>query len=247
MTTSELSNEFDVLYDNLATKGAPGLDNYDKSVFLSKAQLEIVKNKYNPLGNKYKKGFEQNEQRRTDIKELIFDFKATEVVNTNAKINSSSVVYKIPDDVLYIIFEEGTIASTEKACLAGKTIDVDPTTHDEYKTILKNPFKRPDEGNALRLDLSEQDGNKVVEIYSEYSLDEYHIRYIKLPPPIILSDLDVEFVEEGLTIQGDKIKSECILGESIHQEILDRAIEMAINSYKGGDLKTTVQLNTRNE
>ena len=57
MTITEFSTEFDVLYDNLASKGSPGLDNYDKSVFLSKAQLELIKNKYTPEGNKYKKGF----------------------------------------------------------------------------------------------------------------------------------------------------------------------------------------------
>jgi len=247
MTITEFSNTFDVLYDNLATKGSPGLDRYDKSVFLSKAQLEIVKNKYNPLGNKYKKGFEQNEQRRTDIRELIKDEKSTTKVNSTNKINDDSVLFKIPEDVLYIIFEEGQIASTEAWCEAGSYLDISPITHDEFKTSFKNPFKRPDRGNAFRLDLSEQDNNKVVEIYSEYPIDEYHFRYIKLPPPIILSNLDEEFVEEGLTIQGEKNESNCVLDPSIHQEILDRAIELAINYYKEGDIKSTVQLNTRNE
>ncbi len=32
MNIVEFSNEFDILYDNIATKGAPGIDQYEKSV-----------------------------------------------------------------------------------------------------------------------------------------------------------------------------------------------------------------------
>ena len=48
MTTQEFSNEFDVLYNNIMSNQAPGLDEYEKSVFLTKAQLEILKNYFNP-------------------------------------------------------------------------------------------------------------------------------------------------------------------------------------------------------
>jgi hypothetical protein len=37
MTTSEFSNQFDVLYNNITSNQAPGLDEYEKSVFLTKA------------------------------------------------------------------------------------------------------------------------------------------------------------------------------------------------------------------
>ena len=56
MTTQEFSNEFDVLYNNIMSNQAPGLDEYEKSVFLTKAQLEILKNYLNPKGNKYGHG-----------------------------------------------------------------------------------------------------------------------------------------------------------------------------------------------
>ena len=53
MTTQEFSNEFDVLYNNIMSNQAPGLDEYEKSVFLTKAQSEVLKNYFNPKGNKY--------------------------------------------------------------------------------------------------------------------------------------------------------------------------------------------------
>ena len=49
----EFSNEFDVLYNNIMSNAAPGLNEYEKSVFLTKGQEEIVKNYFNPKGNKY--------------------------------------------------------------------------------------------------------------------------------------------------------------------------------------------------
>jgi len=44
MTTKEFSNEFDILYNSIATNAAPGIDLYEKSVFLTKAQDELIKN-----------------------------------------------------------------------------------------------------------------------------------------------------------------------------------------------------------
>lgn len=43
----EFSNEFDVLYNNIMSNAAPGLNEYEKSVFLTKGQEEIVKNYFN--------------------------------------------------------------------------------------------------------------------------------------------------------------------------------------------------------
>ena len=62
MTNSEFSNEFDVLYQNITSNQAPGLDEYEKSVFLSKAQDEIVKSYFDPKTNKPQEGFDGSEK-----------------------------------------------------------------------------------------------------------------------------------------------------------------------------------------
>ena len=43
MPNEEFSNEFDVLYNSITSNQAPGLDEYEKSVFLTKAQSEIIR------------------------------------------------------------------------------------------------------------------------------------------------------------------------------------------------------------
>jgi hypothetical protein len=48
MDSTEFSNQFDLLYNNITSNQAPGLSEYEKSVFLTKAQDEIVKNYFSP-------------------------------------------------------------------------------------------------------------------------------------------------------------------------------------------------------
>lgn len=71
MTNNELSNEFDVLYNNITSNQAPGLDEYEKSVFLTKAQDEIVKSYFDPRLNKPQEGFDSSERRQIDFSMLI--------------------------------------------------------------------------------------------------------------------------------------------------------------------------------
>jgi len=120
LTTQELKNEFLIHYNAIATNSAPGLDDFEISVFLTKAQLELVKNYYNPDGNKYKKGFENSEKRRVDLKELVKDNKSTQIVTSTSKIHKDSKFFKIPDDVFLIVYDEATISSTD--CYNGNII-----------------------------------------------------------------------------------------------------------------------------
>lgn len=67
MTTNEFSNEFDVLYNNITSNQAPGLDEYEKSVFLTRAQDDIVKRYFTPKGNKDVEGFDNSIKRNIDF------------------------------------------------------------------------------------------------------------------------------------------------------------------------------------
>ena len=71
MTIQEFSNEFDVLYNNIMSNQAPGIDEYEKSVFLTKAQSEIIKNYFSPMGNKHQQGFDDSEKRQIDFSQLM--------------------------------------------------------------------------------------------------------------------------------------------------------------------------------
>lgn len=70
MTCEEFSNEFDILYNNVMSNQAPGLDEYEKSVFLTRAQDDIVKRYFTPKGNKDFEGFDSSIKRNMDFSSL---------------------------------------------------------------------------------------------------------------------------------------------------------------------------------
>lgn len=245
MTTQELKNEFLIHYNAIATNSAPGLDDFEISVFLTKAQLELVKNYYNPDGNKYKKGFENSEKRRVDLKELVKDNKSTQIVTSTSKIHKDSKFFKIPDDVFLIVYDEATISSTD--CYNGNILNVKVKTHDEFTIQISNPFKKPNSSTIWRMDMSKIGNDRVVELISPYAISEYHLRYIMFPPPIVISNLTSTFPGEGLSIDGVSTSQTCILDKEFHREIIDRAVELALRDYKPSNLESKVQLDQRNE
>ena len=102
MTSTEFSNEFDVLYNSITSNQAPGLDEYEKSVFLTKAQDEIVKSYFNPRSNKTQEGFDGNEKRQIDF----------------SMIMRSHVYSTITAAVMPEIFESATTHAEDGALVA---------------------------------------------------------------------------------------------------------------------------------
>lgn len=248
MTVIEMNNEFDIHYNSIAGMSAPGLDLYEKSVYLTKAQLEIVKNYYDPASNRKQKGFEATEKRRVDLKELIKSFKSATSFTNEAGIHSTSRFYNIPDEAYLISNENAKITSTD--CFNNTIIDVKPVTQDEFDTQIKNPFKTPNEKIAWRLDFSKIDNKKVVEIVSPYNITgslEYRMRYLKYPKPIILENLTSLYPGDALTIDGLSAITPCELDKAIHPEIIDRAVEIALRDYKPQGLESKIQMDVRNE
>ena len=108
MTNEEFSNEFDVLYNSITSNQAPGLDEYEKSVFLTKAQDEIILQYFNPKGNKFQEGFDSTRKRQIDFKNLLRTIRFTQEYRLDKytknleKFDNRSIVFPVPDDVEYV-------------------------------------------------------------------------------------------------------------------------------------------------
>lgn len=240
MSNEEFNNEFDILYDSISSGGAPGLDEYEKSVFLTKAQLELVKESNGPI-NKYKASFEGSDKRRADLRELIVDFTTTpSSIDDGVDVNSYSA--SLPADLFLIKYEAGFYQ--DPGC-EKKVMSIVPIKYDEYHEKKRNPFRRPNKNNGFRLDIQSDINGKVVELVLSRPIDTYQIRYIKYPTPIVLVDLG-GISSESLSIDGKNSKTECTLDKELHREILDRAVELAMVAYKQEGLQAQVQLDQRN-
>jgi hypothetical protein len=239
MTTSEFKNEFDLTYNNTLA-GAPGIDAYEVSVYLTSAQEELVKQFYE-ASRDMKGSFESRETNRRALSELVVDEKITTQTSSARGLVPDSKFFELSKEPMYVVLETVTVKSN------GEIILVKPVTHDEFMLSYKNPFRKPNKNKAWRVDISKALSKTTVEIVSAFELSRYNVRYLKFPSPIIISDLttDSDVGGMGLTINGKTTVATSLLNESVHRDIVNRAVELAVRDYRETALAARIQMNNR--
>lgn len=257
MTSKELSLEFDRLYDD-ATLSSPGVNEYEKSVFLTMAQNKII-DKYIPL-------IEAN----TSVMEILSsllkykNIDANEGSETGALIKPSmdpfykidSYIFKKPSNIYKLLYGQ---LETDK-----DIVQVSPISYDVVAKTINNPFRANSNSRAWLVYGTKDDyiinPDTVVETatiiddavnYFEvlYGGDntptKYSIRYVSIPKPIITTDFesDPEISGMGLTIDGLNKVSESSLSSVAHDEIIRKAVELAVLAYRENTLQNQVGIN----
>lgn len=239
MNIKEFSDAFGTLLNSYNSQAQFGegasareivLDEYEKSLFLTKAQQELVINIYNGK-NPYGDSFESTEEMRRYLENLVKTrvystddqvIKSSEdQVISDYKVSDNSVFYELPDNIAFITMEQVTYNDESLGCADGSRANVYPVTQDEYSRVKDNPFRGPTRYKVLRLDY----GNNIVELVSKYVIGTYLIRYLTKPSPIILEDLP-----NGLSIDNKSTATECQLNSMLHNVILERAVALALSS-----------------
>lgn len=156
MTTQEFSNEFDVLYNNIMSNQAPGLDEYEKSIFLTKAQEELVRDYFNSRNVKNAQGFDDSQKRQYDFSTLlnsitlpdfIDNYRALSVIKqgiSNTIFDDRAKIYIAPSDLFLVINE-----SIEDS--AKRRYSVLPISYDEYNRLMLKPYGFPLKRQAWRI------------------------------------------------------------------------------------------------
>lgn len=218
MTTEEFSNEFDTLLNSYSkvTQGFElALDEYEKSVLLTKAQEEIVKELYTGLLTG--KPFEHNEEVRRGLDALLKTKSLEQYEDVPIGLSLDSQFYKLPEDIWFITYEQATI--TDSSLCEGKAcVKVVPMRQDEWSNSKDNPFRKPNKNKVIRLDYS----SELIEVISDYAISEYLIKYLSKPTPIILTQL-----YDDVKIEGEQNITECKLNSALHRVILERAVQLA--------------------
>lgn len=235
----QFNDEFDILYNSIASNAAPGLDEYEKSVFFTQAQEDIVKAYFTPKGNKFQEGYDGTTERQIDFSNLTKLITREPLDRVSArKLDHRSVVYDWSevDRLLYIINEKVVVTRN------GKKIEllVKPISYDEYSRMSTKPFFRPLKREAWRLIT---DTPEKIEIIggTEDTLGTYTLRCVQRPTPIILSNLTAP-----LKIQGLSEESPCALDPILYPDIIRRAVELAKAAYSG-DLSTQLALGSTSQ
>lgn len=236
MNVKEFSEQFDILYNNIMSNKAPGLSEYEKSVFLTRAQEEIVVGLYN--GQIKRDSFEETEELKRYLNSLIttVNFSVSDTTNTlnqltgNDAYSPNSYSFKKPQNVLFVVYEEA-ILDTGNDCTPSTIAQVKPVIHENLYNFIRNPFQRPSKKRVLRVDKGKNNASTNVTIgtneelcylYSQYPITSYGMTFLRRPRPIILVDLGT-----ADTIEGVSTPQTSELDSFIHKMILDLAVQMA--------------------
>ena len=217
---------FDIFYNNITSNQAPGLNIHEKSLFLTKAEYEIVRNHFEAAskGNTVGKGFDDSAIRQADFSSLMDTKLGNPVGLSNiVKSHKNGKLFALPEGVFIIINETYRVSN--------KDLQVVTLRYDEYIRLMSKPFKRPVSGQAWRIIGSGDKDNKIVELVAAPEYDsltgDYIVRFIRKPKPIIIGDLDGLDIDGYTFGTGENQIEGCELDSSIHDQILQRAVELA--------------------
>lgn len=147
--------------------------------------------------------------------------------------------FAFPSDVMIAVNER--LEVTRTGTIGRVLLTVVPISYTEYSRLMTKPYKRPVQYQAWRL-IGNYDDSRVTDVIAgpNDTITKYVIRYVKRPQAIILSNL------EGVTIDGSSSAQDCDLDPILHEDILQRAVELAKAAY-AGDLSSQIALGTNSE
>lgn len=214
MTNKEFDTQFDIFYNNIASNAAPSVDPYEKSVFLTQAQRDIIIELYNGRGVPGI-SFESTEEARRYLSNLVNRHTFT--------LDDNEGVILLPKELWFLLYEECIFDDNNSPeCFRDKPVLVYPIRLDDKHSVLNNPFRGTSERRILREDV---EGGVI--LHSKYKIKEYRITYMENPDPIILEDL----TPYDLTIEDKSLESESNVNPILHRAILERAVQLAKQAY----------------
>lgn len=259
MTDQEFIYQFDILYNNISNNHAPGISDYEKSVFATKAQKEIVR-EYFSGKNKYQSGFDgadfslSSAIKQTDFSNIIRTIEVSPSDDTLTKIDNRSILFSIDtkEAKVLIPIQKSLRVTTESGT---RDLQIVPINFVQYQQLITNPYPYPHKNQAWELINSATDIDTinieviVGEAYNKANI-KYYLRFVKEPYPIILTNLEdglykqwntsIEGKTKPLYSSGEYSKTKlagsreiCELSPLVQDQILQRTVELAIVAYKG--------------
>lgn len=187
----------------------------DVSSFLNKSQQVVVDSLYSDGMFPGRSYFEADEKVRTELANLIRNHavSSTSFVTGAAELHQNAFFVEMPTNYLYAVKEECTLSYTD---CNGNTVSritrVIPKRHDEYLQDIENPYAKPYKELVWRLDygITAAKRHEIVHA-SDNTISSYRMRYLKKPTDININT--------GV---------DCELDSSVHERVVDGAVDIAI-------------------
>jgi hypothetical protein len=253
MNIQDMHFRFKLYLDKLATFSYPNLLDNEIDVYLNKAQEELIKVKYGG-NNQSRTGVEEVEKRRDDLANITDDYSFNcSAIPTTYQNKPYGIFVPLPSNFMFSLAQEAGITVDECGnTLSGTTIFpeydsksdslipkfrrvlVKPISHDIYGKIILDPFNKPDSSIVLQLTFQ----NDSVELITAQGIgiSTYYLRYIRLPK---------EMMYVNSTPGAPNV--DCELMDQMHEELLDRAVSLALEGLESQRFQTQSINSLKNE
>jgi len=223
MTVQEMHEQFKIGLDKVDSLSVPNFLPEEVDIFLNNAQEQFIEQRAYG-GNPKRQGLEETQKRLDDLKNITKNFdSATFIQNSNNKPNGSFV--NLPTDYRHAMEEEVEVSYVD--CNNSTVItrpEVDPTTHDRYNRIIKDPFNKPDRTVVYRLGYERVNNVEAFELVpsANETLIRYYLRYTREPIRI----------QQGSIYQTPLADQDCELSNHTHREIVAIAVKNALEGIE---------------
>jgi len=226
MTVTEMSNEFDVRYNNKTNNEGEGFIPMEKSLLLSYAQ-ELIFEEYAPIAD--------NTIATKDYFNTLKKSATLSPVPSMPGPYPNSWIFYRPADLKYIrasrcniVFNENSIChdtGDEEIVTLIKQI-----TEDYYGFNIKNSFKKPYKELLWHLN----NGNEDMFIGDEsFTVNKWYLRYYRKFRPIIVRNDDYTTGSiRGYDLASNTLGLSSEFHEDLHSKIIHKAILIATKSTK---------------
>lgn len=226
MSVDEFSVEFDILYNNIQSSQAPGLNLLQKSIALTQAKEDVVKQLYSGGAGPYESSEEVTQYLRMLTKQIDYSVEGDDVQQFN---------FELPDDLWYIVYEQAAIRLKE--CDADEYALVKAMSHNEFAKAMDNPFRKPDRRSVIRLLI-----DKDAQLFCDESVElkGYSMRYLSQPSKIYLAPFNTTGQPTAPTEwtwptgeDWNEYKDNACpdIPESLHRAILVKAVAIAKSAW----------------
>ena len=225
-------DRFNLQYNNVFSNQAPGLVDYEISMYLTMAHIEIIDGYSASLDL-----FEKNRSiltayiKEEKIQSILIDDTNLPLIKTDRGINYQTFEFS---ENYWRILKEYAITNSNSI-----GIPIKPITYDGFNTMSANPFKKPNGLKGWRLDInSDEDSIRDVKIFFKKINDDDYIK-----------EYDVVYLvtPKSFDLESDIIPNSLDNNPFLCEKIVNRAVELSSRDYRENTLSNQVQINKRSE
>ncbi len=220
-------DRFNLQYNNVFSNQAPGLEDFEISMYLNMAHVEII--------DEYSNSVDLFEKYRAMLTGYI---REEGILGVKTELETRGIQYQLFEfkEEYWRILKEYAITNNNV-----KGITIKPIKYDEFNTMCQNPYKQPNGLKGWRLDISydpDTDSKRDVKIFFKKMNDDDYIKEYKVVYLVTPDKFDLEDDVIPKTLDNNLFLTE---------KILNRSVELATRDYKQNTLEAQIQTNNRSK